>query len=49
MARLAALLGVARQAVYQWSKIPAERVADIERLTGIPRAELRPDIFGDAA
>jgi DNA-binding transcriptional regulator YdaS (Cro superfamily) len=48
MAQLAAELGIARQAVYQWTKIPIERVADIERLTNIPRAELRPDIFGDA-
>lgn len=27
-------------------KIPAERVIDIERVTGISRHELRPDIFG---
>lgn len=28
-------------------KIPAERVLDIERITGISRHELRPDVFGE--
>lgn len=32
-------------AVSQWKRVPAERFADVERLTGIPREELRPDIF----
>lgn len=27
-------------------RIPAERVTDIERITGISRHNLRPDIFG---
>lgn len=45
MAQLAAKLGIARQAIYQWSRIPAERVVDVERVTGIPRAELRPDLY----
>ena len=44
-AQLAAKLGIARQAVYQWTRIPAERVADVERITGVPRAELRPDLY----
>lgn len=48
MAQLASQLGVARQAVYQWRRIPVDRVADVERITGIPRSELRPDIFGAA-
>ena len=48
MAQLADKLGIARQAVYQWSRIPVERVAEVERITGVPRAELRPDIFGPA-
>ncbi len=48
ISQLAAGLGIARQAVYQWKKIPVERVADIERLTNVPRSELRPDIFGAA-
>lgn len=48
VAQLAEKIGVSRQAIYQWSRIPAERVVDVERATGIPRSELRPDIFGAA-
>lgn len=29
--------------------IPAERVIEVEKLTGISRHALRPDIFGEAA
>jgi DNA-binding transcriptional regulator YdaS (Cro superfamily) len=47
----AELLGVDRTTVWRWEtgKVPVERLADIESVTGIPRAQLRPDIFGDAA
>lgn len=48
VAQLASQLGIARQAIYQWSRIPAERVADVERITGVPRNELRPDLFEPA-
>lgn len=41
-----ALGGVTPQAVSQWRKVPAERVLDVERLTGISRHHLRPDVFG---
>lgn len=30
------------------NSVPAERVLDVEKLTGISRHELRPDIFGSA-
>lgn len=43
-----ALGGVSSQAVSQWKKVPAERVLDVERITGISRHELRPDVFGTA-
>lgn len=33
------------QAISQWRRVPAERVLDVERETGIPRHELRPDIY----
>ena len=33
------------QAISQWQRIPIERVADVEEITGIPREKLRPDIF----
>jgi DNA-binding transcriptional regulator YdaS (Cro superfamily) len=39
-------LGLSRGAVSQWDRVPIERVVAVEKLTGIPRAELRPDVFG---
>lgn len=30
-------------------RIPAGRVLDVERLTGISRHELRPDVFGNSS
>lgn len=42
---LAQLVGVSRQAVSQWDIVPVNRVALVVAHTGIPREELRPDIF----
>jgi DNA-binding transcriptional regulator YdaS (Cro superfamily) len=42
---LARSLGITHGAVNQWRRVPAERVVDVERVTGIPREKLRPDIF----
>lgn len=47
--KLAANLGISPQAISQWEKIPLSRVFDVERVTGIPRHELRPDFFGEQA
>jgi DNA-binding transcriptional regulator YdaS (Cro superfamily) len=44
-AKTARALGVTRSAISQWRNIPVNRVIDIEKITGIPRAELRPDIY----
>lgn len=40
-------IGVSEQLLQKWrkTKIPAERVLGIEEKTGIPRHELRPDIY----
>lgn len=47
--RLAAELKIGPSALSQWQAVPAERVLDVERVTGISRHELRPDVFGPQA
>lgn len=45
---LSRLIGESQQSISHWlnkSKVPAEQVIPIEKLTGIPRYELRPDIY----
>jgi hypothetical protein len=42
-------LGTSPQAVFQWKKAPAVRVLEIERLSGVSRYELRPDVYGEKA
>ncbi|MCM2362441.1 MULTISPECIES: YdaS family helix-turn-helix protein [Pseudomonas] len=49
---LARVLGCTPQNVQKWcatGRIPAERVIPVEQATGIPRHELRPDIYPIAA
>jgi DNA-binding transcriptional regulator YdaS (Cro superfamily) len=47
--KLAALLGIKGPSLYSWRRIPAERVLQLERITGIPKEELRPDLFKSEA
>lgn len=51
--QLAEMLSVDPVTVWRWEtgaiQVPAERALQIESITGIPRAKLRPDLFGDAA
>lgn len=45
---LARALSITPQAVSRMcalNRVPAERVLDIERLTGVSRHELRPDLY----
>lgn len=46
-AELAAHFGVQPPALCKWERgrIPAERVPEIARVTGIPRHLLRPDLY----
>ena len=50
-AKLARALGIKPQAISQWTRVPAERVLDVERATAakVTRYELRPDIYGAAS
>lgn len=44
--KLAEALGdLSSQAVSQWKRIPATRVIAVEGITGIPRHDLRPDLY----
>jgi DNA-binding transcriptional regulator YdaS (Cro superfamily) len=49
LARLAREIGITRGAVAQWDKVPAERIGDVSRVTGIPFEVLRPDLFKTAS
>jgi DNA-binding transcriptional regulator YdaS (Cro superfamily) len=44
---LAERMGVNKATVTRWSsgRVPAERVLDVARITGIPKEELRPDLY----
>ena len=44
-ASLANALGVTPQAISQWLEVPAERVLDVERITGVSRHRLRQDLY----
>jgi DNA-binding transcriptional regulator YdaS (Cro superfamily) len=47
MRALARAMDVHYQSIQSWVKtrVPAERIVDIERVTGVPREELRPDLY----
>lgn len=44
LAQVARYLGVTRAVVVRWERVPAERLPEVEAITGIPRHLLRPDI-----
>ena len=44
-AALARAIGISRQALGDWDRVPAEQIVAVERATGIPRNELRPDLY----
>lgn len=50
LADLAKIFAVNKSTILRWEGglVPIDRVADVERETGISRHELRPDIFGSA-
>jgi DNA-binding transcriptional regulator YdaS (Cro superfamily) len=44
-AEIARGLGLSRAAITKWPRVPAERVVAVEKITGIPRQLLRPDLW----
>ena len=42
---IAEALKIARQAPYAWKKVPALRVRDVAKITGLKLHELRPDLY----
>lgn len=44
-AALGRVLGITGQAVSVWEKVPIKHLITVEKLTGIGRDKLRPDIF----
>ena len=45
---LARRIGISQPSVSNWSRVPAERVLTVEAVTGVARAVLRPDLYGEA-
>ncbi|HVY56557.1 MAG TPA: Cro/CI family transcriptional regulator [Xanthobacteraceae bacterium] len=46
---LARLLGISQPSVSNWSRVPAQRILAVEAVTGVSRARLRPDLYGEGA
>jgi DNA-binding transcriptional regulator YdaS (Cro superfamily) len=51
LTQLATALRVDKGTVTRWhqGRVPAERVLDVEGITGIPREKLRPDLYAPKA
>lgn len=45
--RIASALSRTPRTIMCWERVPAERVVLVERVTGIPRQTLRPDLYED--
>jgi DNA-binding transcriptional regulator YdaS (Cro superfamily) len=45
LTKLARPLGISAQAILQWQEVPPLRVLAVEQISGVPRHELRPDLY----
>jgi len=45
VSQLAEKIGISQPSVSNWHKIPAERVLSVEKVTGVSRTALRPDLY----
>jgi TorA maturation chaperone TorD len=44
---LAHKIGISQPSISNWSRVPAERLLAVEAATGVSRATLRPDLYGE--
>jgi TorA maturation chaperone TorD len=42
---LSRLLGISQPAVSNWKRVPADRILQVESVTGLPRTVIRPDLY----
>jgi TorA maturation chaperone TorD len=47
VSELARQIGISQPSVSNWIRVPAERVVSVETATGVDRAILRPDLYGE--
>ena len=43
--KLGKKLGISGQSVHEWKQVPADRIIAVEKVTGVPRERLRPDLY----
>lgn len=48
VSELARRLGISQPSVSNWTRVPADRVVAVERVTGVSRSQLRPDLYTDS-
>jgi TorA maturation chaperone TorD len=46
---LARRIGISQPSVWNWSRVPADRVVAVEAATGVARAVLRPDLYAETS
>ena len=47
VSELARQIGISQPSISNWIRVPAERVVSVETATGVGRAILRPDLYGE--
>jgi len=45
MSKLAFLLGISPTSLLEWHRVPTHRILQVEAVTGVPREQLRPDLY----
>ena len=49
LAELAKACRITHSAVWQWKEVPPNHIVTVEKVTRIPREELRPDLYREKA